>query len=287
MTSQQKVAVITGGSSGLGLALSKKLAAQGYLPLLVARNQDRLHKAHQLLSERGYESVTFSGDVKNPKDLEEISQQIKTRWGRIDFLVLNAGVVHVGLLSGNNSPHPPLNLRGGERGSYLSLDEIKQDLEIHIWGTLLTSKYFIPLLPPGSKILIISSALGLLGLAGYSAYCAAKAGLIRFAESLRRELLHQKIQVYVACPADMDTPQFQSEQTQMPKWMKQHQGIRPKVLSPDAAASRILKKCRGDRFLITINWDVFFLLLLSRILPRSLKDFLIDRLFPRPQSDPS
>ncbi|MBI4208956.1 MAG: SDR family oxidoreductase [Deltaproteobacteria bacterium] len=271
MTSEQKLAVITGGSSGLGLALSKRLAAQGYLPLMIARNGERLQQAHQSLKALGYESITFSGDVTHPRDLEEISEQIQARWKKIDCLVLNAGVVHVGLVSGDHSPH--------------SLDEMKQDIETNLWGAILTAQYFVPLLPPGSKILIISSALGLLGLAGYSAYCAAKAGLIHFAESLRRELLHRKIQVYVACPADIDTPQFRSEQSQMPEWMKQNQGIRSKVLSPDTAASRILKKCQGDHFLITINFDVSLLAFLSRILPRSVKDFLIDHLFPRPKSD--
>ena len=164
---------------------------------------------------------------------------------------------------------------------YSGAEEMKQDLEIDLWGTILSAKIFLPFLRSGSKILFISSAFGLLGGAGYSIYCAAKAGVVNFAESLRRELLRKKISVYVACPPDIDTPQFRRELERAPDWLKQG-GKRGVVLSAETAARRILRKCRGGRFLILINFDMYLLSALSRILPRCWKDRILDHLLPRP-----
>jgi short-subunit dehydrogenase len=136
------------------------------------------------------------------------------------------------------------------------------------------------LLQSGSRILLVSSAFGLIGGAGYSTYCAAKAGVINFGESLRRELLSKSIAVYVACPADIDTPQYEKEIADSPSWMNSSHRNRP--LSAHVAAQRILKKCTGSRFLIIINSDVLLLQIVARIFPRRLKDFIIDHSLPRP-----
>lgn len=265
MKEPSPIAVITGGSSGLGLAFARKLSKEHYLPVLIARNSKRLDQAVQSIREQGEPAESFSADVTRPQALQDISKQLQERFRKIDFLILNAGVVHTRLLT-----------------DYEEIEEMKEDIDIDLWGSILTARYLVPLLAPGSKVLIISSALGLLGLAGYSTYCAAKAGLINFAESLRRELLYKGISVYVACPADIDTPQFQNEIAQMPDWMKKERDARPRALSADVAAVKILKKCRGGRFLITINFEISLLLFLSRILPRRVRDLLLDRIFPRP-----
>jgi short-subunit dehydrogenase len=132
-----------------------------------------------------------------------------------------------------------------------------------------------------SKILLISSAFALIGGAGYSTYCAAKAGVMNFGESLRRELLSKSIAVYVACPADIDTPQYEKDIVDSPSWINSSHRNRP--LSADVAAKRILRKCKGSRFLIIINSDVLLLQFIARIFPRRLKDLIIDHSLPSPQ----
>jgi short-subunit dehydrogenase len=128
---------------------------------------------------------------------------------------------------------------------------------------------------------MISSGFGLMGAAGYSMYCAAKAGIVNFAESLRRELLIRKINVYVACPGDMDTPQFHEEMKSSPAWMKK---VTPRKLKPPrVVAEQILKQCRGSRkFLIIPASDVKVLVVVSKLVPRKFRDFLLDKMFPRP-----
>lgn len=262
----KKYAIITGGSSGLGFAMAQKLAEKGYVPLLIARGKDKIEKAIHTLRKRGLEGEGFQGDVTSSKDLSDIFEVIKGRYEKIDFLILNAGVVHVHLLS-----------------DYTDYREMKEDIDIDLWGTILPTKIFMPLLRPGSQILMISSGLGLVGAAGYSTYCAAKAGVINFAEALRRELLCKGISVYVACPADIDTPQYAEERKSMPEWMKKATSARRSLLSPEEAAEKILSRCKGKRFLITINPEIMLLRGLNKILPSSIISKILDFSLPRPK----
>ncbi|MEE9395831.1 MAG: SDR family NAD(P)-dependent oxidoreductase [Methylococcales bacterium] len=259
----EKIALITGGSSGLGLAMAKKLAGEGYLPILLARKTEKLESAVNLIQKAGFSASTFSADVSNVKEIETVAREIKKKFGEVHFLILSAGVVHTKLL---------LN--------YEDMEELKEDLEIDLWGTILCARIFVPLMKSGSKILLISSAFALIGGAGYSVYCAAKAGVMNFGESLRRELLSKNIAVYVACPADIKTPQYEKEIASSPSWMNSSHRNRP--LSADVVAKRILKKCQGSRFLIITNFDVLLLQFVSRIFPRRLRDLIVDFSLPRP-----
>ena len=261
-----KIALITGGSSGLGFELAKNLAGQGYTPILLARNREKIDRAVSDISSSGHEAIGFPCDITDEIRLREVCAEVQERFGYIDFLILNAGVVTCKLLC-----------------DYASAEELKRDLEIDLWGTILSAHVFLPLLDPGAKILMISSGFGLMGAAGYSVYAAAKAGMINFAESLRRELLHRKVSVYVACPGDMDTPQYHEEQRTMPEWMKQEA---PRgMMHPAVAAGKILKKCSGRRFLIIINGEIMALMLLTKLTPRWFRDAMLDRMFPIPKAE--
>lgn len=259
-----KIAVITGGSSGLGFSFAKQLGADGFRIIILARNKERIETAVKQLAQNNIQAQGISCDVTQENELRDAATQIKNEFGQIDFLIINAGEVSTVLLT-----------------DYPSISELKKDLEIDLWGTIQSAYFFTPLLVSGSKLLLISSGFGLMGSAGYSVYCAAKAGIINFGESLRRELLYKKIGVYVACPGDMDTPQFQNEIKGQPQWMKT--ASPRKLMAVDLSAKKILKKCKGHaRFLISISPDVNLLLFVSRIIPRTWKDALLDVLFPRP-----
>ena len=158
---------------------------------------------------------------------------------------------------------------------------MKDQIDVNLWGTILSAKLFMPFLANKSRVLFISSAFGLTAGAGYACYCAAKAGIVNFALALRRELLG-KASIYVACPADIDTPLYREELKTLPVWMKSAK-VRAKVLSAEIAAIKIIKKCQGKRFLIFISWEIFFLLsILPRFMPSSWIIWLGDRLLPTP-----
>jgi 3-dehydrosphinganine reductase len=263
---EKKYAIITGGASGLGFAFAKNLAEKGYVPLLIARRKDKLDEAVNTLKKMGFDGDGFQGDIASPKDLASIFETIKERFGKIDFLVLNAGVVTVSLLA-----------------DYSDYEKMKEDIEIDLWGTILSTRIFMPLLKTGSQILMISSALGLIGAAGYSTYCAAKAGIVNFAEALRRELLCKDISIHVACPADIDTPQYAEERKSMPEWMSKAGSARRSLLSPEKAAEKILNQCKGKKFLITINSEISLLRLLNKVLPWRMVSSILDSSLPRPK----
>jgi short-subunit dehydrogenase len=260
----KKLALITGGSSGLGFALAELLGKQGYSIVIVARNQERINKAVSALSAMNITVKGISCDITDEEGLKKTFTQVKNEYGKIDYLVLNAGVVTTKLLS-----------------DYTNAAEMKKDLEIDLWGTILSAHTFLPLLVSGSKVLLISSGFGLMGAAGYSMYCAAKAGIINFGECLRREVLAKGINVYVACPGDMDTPQFHEEIKNAPQWMKKE--TPRKLMKTADVAVKILNQAKGKRkYLIVPSGDVNLLVVLSKILPRKFRDSLLDGMFPRP-----
>ncbi|WP_372365143.1 SDR family NAD(P)-dependent oxidoreductase [Candidatus Uabimicrobium sp. HlEnr_7] len=258
----KKHVLITGGSSGLGLAMAQQLAKEDMKVTIVARNPQKLKNALEELHKIHKDIYGVVADISNSKSIQSIVSHIKEK-GCVDFLVMNAGVVHVGTL-----------LKMPE-------SELRADIEINLIGTMLCTKYLLPLLRKDARILFVSSVLGLLAMAGYPAYCPAKAGIIHFAAVLRRELKNTKMQVYVACPADIDTPQYDYEFAHMPEWMK-GDGGRPSAMTAAQAATKILRKCRGGQWLITINFEVRLLLTLSKVLPQKIVDFILDRMFPIP-----
>ena len=260
----EKVALITGGSSGLGYALAELLGKDGYSVVIVARNQEKITASVAKLTAQNIKAKGISCDITDEAGLKKVAEQVKTEYGKIDYLVLNAGVVTTKLVS-----------------DYTTASEMKQDLEIDLWGTILSAHTFLPLLVSGTKVLMISSGFGLMGAAGYSMYCAAKAGVINFGECLRRELLNKKINVYVACPGDMDTPQFHNEVKNAPEWMKKE--TPRKLMKTEEVAVKILKQANGSKkYLIVPSGDVNLLVVLSKILPRKFRDSLLDGMFPRP-----
>ncbi|MFC1607190.1 SDR family NAD(P)-dependent oxidoreductase [Candidatus Latescibacterota bacterium] len=256
-------ALITGGSSGLGFEFARQLGANGYDIILVARNKGKLDKAAGDLVKQGITVVAYAGDITDDTRLTAIAKKIKATGTTIDFLVLNAGVVTPKLLTG-----------------FKDAAELKHDLNINLWGTILSAQIFLPMVNRGGKVLMISSAFGLMAPAAYSVYTASKAGVINFAESVRRELLCKQISVHVACPADIDTPQLHEEHKNMPDWFKDND---PRTaISPALAARKILKKCDKKTFIIIIQFEIHMLNLMNKLLPRRMRDFFLDRMFPVP-----
>ena len=259
-----KIALITGGSSGLGYSLAELIGKEGYQIIILARDKIKIDDAVEKLRYNNIVADGFVCDITQEDSQRKVLNTIKTKYEKIDFLILNAGVVSTKLLC-----------------DYISISELKNDIEIDLWGTIQTTYFFSPLLVEGSKILMISSGFGLMGAAGYSTYCAAKAGIINFGEALRRELLYKNISVYVACPGDMDTPQFHEEIKGQPAWMKKNSPR--KLMLPEVSAKRILSKCKGkNKFLIITSSDVSLLTAISKILPRKWRDKIIDSMLPRP-----
>lgn len=258
------IAVITGGSSGLGLAIAKQLAESGYELILIARNKEKLQLITEEFQKKSISVSGFDADITDEVALNVVTKFLEKNQKKINFLVLNAGVAHTSAVKDDD------------------IIKMKNEININLWGTILSTKIFLPLMADHSRMLFISSALALVGSAGDACYCASKAGINNFAAALRRELLN-KTAVYIACPADIDTPMYQEELNTLPEWMELP-SVRGKAMTADTAAYKILKKCRGNRLIITINTQVyFFLLFLPRFLPATWLNWLADNLLSRPK----
>lgn len=261
-----KTALITGGSSGLGFVFAEELGKQGYDIIILARDKAKIDQSICQLNAKGIYAKGISCDVSDDHQVRNAFDIVKQETPTIDFLICNAGMVIPQLLSDYKEPVL-----------------LKQHLDVNLYGVILITWQFLPLLQKGSKILFTSSGFGLMGAAGYSLYCATKAGIINFAESLRRELLRKDIHVYVSCPGDMDTPQFVEEIKASPQWMTT--GSPRKTVAVQKVGRKILKQCKGKmKFMIIPVTDVIMLKILNKALPQKVRDYLLDRMFPQPNA---
>lgn len=230
-------AVITGGSSGIGLALAKQLAAQGANLWLVSRSAEKLAAAADTIREAAGPHApaieTLPVDVTDPQQVMQAAQRITAERGTPDLLINSAGVVHPG------------------RFVDLELEKFHWMMDVNYFGTLHTIQAFLPgMLARGSGHLVnISSAAGFVGVYGYSAYSSSKYALRGLSDVLRAELKPEGIRVSIVFPPDTDTPQLAYENRFKPEETKDIAGT-AKAMSADRVARSILKGVQRGRYLI-------------------------------------
>jgi NAD(P)-dependent dehydrogenase (short-subunit alcohol dehydrogenase family) len=186
MKLQDKVAVITGGNSGIGLATAREFRANGAKIVIFGRSRQTLEHAAASL---GSDVLAVQGDVRSLSDIERLVRETQTRFGRIDVLVVNAGI----------AKFAPL-----ETLSEALFDELS---DILFKGAFFTVQKALPLMPDGSAVILVGSAdADKQGRIGTSIYSACKAALRSVARSMAVELLPRRIRVNVMSPGMTETP---------------------------------------------------------------------------------
>jgi NAD(P)-dependent dehydrogenase (short-subunit alcohol dehydrogenase family) len=182
-----KIAVITGGNSGIGLATAKRFVEEGAHVVITGRRKDELDKA---VTEIGRNVRAVQGDVSRPEDLDRLYAIVREKHGRIDILFANAGV--------------------GSIGSFGEITEEHFDREfgINVKGLFFTVQKALPLLKDGASIILNSSIAGQKGIGGFSVYNATKAAVRSFARSWTSDLKERKIRVNAISPGPIETPIF-------------------------------------------------------------------------------
>lgn len=227
----EKTAVISGGSSGIGLECARILCLRGYKVTLLARDKARLESARRLLHEITGQEVTIrSLDVINAQDCEQAIEEI----GAIDWLITSAGMVEPGLFHS------------------LGLDSHRRQMETNYFGTLnlVAPAARIMARNGGGKITMIASGAALVGIAGYSAYAPGKFAVRGLGEVLRVELASLGISVSVAFPPDTDTPQLAKEALARPeitRWLAAGGGLLP----ASQVAEQLIEGAEAGRFMLT------------------------------------
>lgn len=187
-----KRVLITGGTRGIGKCMVQELIAQGVSHMaIIARDKKRMKELSEAFPDVKF--MRISGDVANIDVLREAAARIEDKWGYLDILINNAGIVSAGPME------------------ELPDEEIYDQVAVNYTSILLLTKYCIPLLKNAEEgaILNISSGLGLVGMPFYAVYGSTKAAVRQFSDSVRRELAPFNVSVTCSYPTATDTDMMQ------------------------------------------------------------------------------
>ncbi|MGO9644544.1 MAG: glucose 1-dehydrogenase [Candidatus Bathyarchaeia archaeon] len=180
-----KVAVITGGSSGIGLATAQRFVSEGAYVFITGRRQSELDAAVKKI---GKNVTAVQGDVSNLADLDRLYAKVKEQKGRIDIVFANAGMVELAPLGAISEAH------------------FDKTFGVNVKGTLFTVQKALPLLQDGGSIMLTSSIAGSKGLERFGVFSATKAALRSFARSWTVDLKSRKVRVNAISPGPINTP---------------------------------------------------------------------------------
>lgn len=196
-----KIAVVTGGASGIGFATAEMLAEFGAQVMLIDIHEENGEQAASRIRANGGQARFFRCNVTSGEDCKQTAAAIAQEFGRIDILFNNAGVIR--------------------RKTVVDLEEKDWDLvvDVSLKGAYLLSKYVIPHMAAGGggSIINTGSGWGLKGGDQAAAYCAAKAGVVNLTKAMAIDHGPQNIRVNCVCPGDTDTPLLRDEAKQLGK----------------------------------------------------------------------
>ncbi len=184
-----KIAVITGGNSGIGLATAKRFVSEGANVFIFGRRQNEIDAG---VSEIGKNVIGIQGDVSNLADLDRLFDVVKDQKGHLDILFANAGIAQFAPLGEISEEH---------------FDKI---FRINVKGLLFTVQKALPILEDGGSIILNASIGSSKGVGGSSVYSATKAAVRSFARTWTVDLKERKIRVNAISPGPIDTPIFSS-----------------------------------------------------------------------------
>jgi NAD(P)-dependent dehydrogenase (short-subunit alcohol dehydrogenase family) len=182
-----KIAVITGGNSGIGFATAQQFVAEGAFVYITGRRRKELDEA---VNQIGKNVIGIRGDVSNLADLDHLYNIVKKQKEHIDVLFANAGL-------GESRPL-----------GQITEEHFDKTFDVNVKGTLFTVQKALPLMPDGSSIIINASIASIKGMSGMSVYSATKAALRSFVRSWSVDLKDRRIRVNVVSPGMIVTPIF-------------------------------------------------------------------------------
>jgi NAD(P)-dependent dehydrogenase (short-subunit alcohol dehydrogenase family) len=184
-----RVAVITGASSGIGLAIARLFVAEGAFVFITGRRQRQLDEAANAI---GGNVIAVQGDAGNLADLDRLFDAVRREKGRLDILCANAGAAAFGAI--------------GE----VTAQQVDTVFDVNVKGTLFAVQKALPLMSDGGSIIMTGSIGGVRGRANFGVYAASKAAIRSFARTWTNELKARRIRVNVVSPGPTETTAFEN-----------------------------------------------------------------------------
>jgi NAD(P)-dependent dehydrogenase (short-subunit alcohol dehydrogenase family) len=240
---RDKVVVITGGSRGLGLVLARHVCARGGNVALIARDPEELARAKTDLAPRGGKALTIQCDLLDTAQIQSAVRQIIDRFGKIDILINNAGIIEVGPLE------------------HMRPEDFDRAMRLHFWAPLELISQIVPEMRiwGGGRIVNISSIGGKIAVPHMASYSASKFALTGLSDAVRAELARDNIHVTTVAPGMMRTgshvnAKFKGKHGKEFAWFAASAGAPLISMNANRAARKILAACRRGQPSLTLTF---------------------------------
>jgi short-subunit dehydrogenase len=245
-----KVVLITGASSGIGRGLAIELAKRGARVGLLARRADQLNQIVAEIAAAGAAAIALPADVTDVEAVSKAADQLRAEFGPIDVLIANAGI------------------GGSKAADKLNAGDVARIINVNVLGVANSTTTVIPqmIARAQGQLVIISSLAAYRGLPKSAAYCASKAAVSAFAESLRVDLKGSGIDVTIIHPGFIKTPLTAGRQAQMP-WL----------MELDDAVKKIARAIEARKKSYAFPWQLATIVRACMVLPIPLYDRIMAR----------
>lgn len=266
-TLQNKVVIITGASSGIGLACAKEFASKGAKLMLAARNTDKLNELAAGLRKNGNDVEICTTDVSIEEDCKKLIESTINKFGKIDILINNAG----------------LSMRAAFQQVDLSV--LKRLMDVNFWGTVYCTKYALPyLLANKGSVTGVSSVAGLHGLPGRTGYSSSKYAMQGFLDTLRIETLKKGLHVMVAIPGFTASNVRLSALTADGSQQGETPRNEEKMMSAEEVAQRIVKGIERRKRTLLMTYEGKLTPVLKLLFPKWLDNMYYKHMKKEPDS---
>jgi short-subunit dehydrogenase len=270
---RDKTVLITGGSRGLGLVMAREFARHGARLALCARDEEELESARLDLERFGVEVMVVRCDVRNRQEVNDMVAAVNARFGNVDVLVNNAGVIQVG----------PLEV--------MTEEDFEQAMQAHFWAPLNTIMAVLPSMRQrkSGRIVNITSIGGKVAVPHLVPYSASKFALVGLSKGLRAELMKDGISVTTVCPGLMRTgsprnAEFKGQHRFEYAWFSISDALPLLTVSAENAARQVVRACKRGQAELVISIPAKIAVLFESLFPEAMYQILsvVNQLLPAP-----
>ncbi len=265
---RDKVVIVTGASSGIGMATAKEFAMRGAKVVIAARSEDVIKNLENELKEKGFEAYAVKTDVSIEEDCRNLINKTVEKYGRINILINNAGISMRALFAN------------------VEIHVLKRLMDVNFWGTVYCSKYALPhLLKTRGSLVGVSSIAGIQGLPGRTGYSASKFAVHGLLETIRIENLRKGLHVMILTAGFTKT----DIRKRALKANGEEQGITPrdenKHMKPERVARAMVRALRKKKRHKILTVEGQLLAVFQRIIP-TICDLIAYKKLSREQDSP-